>query len=254
VSKPRVVGIIQARVSSTRLPGKVLLDIDGESMLMRVFTRARRAKRLDELVVATSVDVDDEPIVRICEERGVPYSRGSAMDVLDRFKKAAREYRAEIVVRLTADCPVIDPDLIDQTVDAFLVSNPQADLAVNRLPWDRTFPIGLDTEVCASSTLEIAWREADEPHQREHVMPFFYENTERFHILHVQNEKDYGQLRWTVDTADDLTFIREIYARFSGRDDFTWREVLALLEKEPELAEINAHVQHKSHLDIDCND
>lgn len=250
MSKQRVVGIIQARMSSNRLPGKVLLDIGGEPMLMRVFTRARRAKRLDEVVIATSMDIEDEPIVRICEERDVPYSRGSAMDVLDRFKNAAREHGAEIVVRLTADCPVIDPDLIDQTVDAFLVSDPPADLAVNRLPWERTFPIGLDTEVCASSTLEIAWREADKSHQREHVMPFFYENPERFHILHVQNKKDYGRLRWTVDTADDLTFIREIYARFGGRDDFTWGDVLALLEKEPELVEINAHVQHKSHLDV----
>ena len=250
MSKKRVVGIIQARMSSNRLPGKVLLDIGGEPMLMRVFTRARRAKRLDEVVIATSMDIEDEPIVRICKERDVPYSRGSAMDVLDRFKNAAREHGAEIVVRLTADCPVIDPDLIDQTVDAFLVSDPPADLAVNRLPWERTFPIGLDTEVCASSTLEIAWREADKLHQREHVMPFFYENPERFHILHVQNKKDYGRLRWTVDTADDLTFIREIYARFGGRDDFTWGDVLALLEKEPELVEINAHVQHKSHLDV----
>lgn len=250
MNKPRVVGIIQARMSSNRLPGKVLLDIAGEPMLMRVFTRARRAKRLDEVVIATSVDVEDEPIVRLCEERGAPYSRGSAMDVLDRFKNAARGYKAEIVVRLTADCPVIDPDLIDQTVDAYLASDPPADLAVNRLPWDRTFPIGLDTEVCASSTLEIAWREADKSHQREHVMPFFYENPERFHILHVRNDQDYGQLRWTVDNAEDLTFIREIYDRFEGRDDFTWGDVLALLEKEPELAEINAHVQHKSHLDV----
>ena len=249
MNTPRVVGIIQARMSSNRLPGKVLLDIGGDPMIMRVYTRARRAKRLDEVIIATSVDVEDVPIVRLCEEMGIPYSRGNALDVLDRFKSAAREYGAEIVVRLTADCPLIDPDLIDQTVDAFLVSDPPADFATNRLPWDRTFPVGLDTEVCARSTLEIAWREADEPHQREHVMPFFYENPERFHLLHVRNDKDYGQLRWTVDTAEDLAFIREVYTRFDGRDDFTWREVLALLEKEPELAEINAHVQHKSHLD-----
>ncbi len=250
MTKSRIVGIIQARMSSNRLPGKVLLDIAGEPMLMRVFTRAKRAKCLDEVVIATSVNVEDEPIIRLCEERGVTYSRGSAMDVLDRFKNAAREYKAEIVVRLTADCPLIDPDLIDQTVDAFLASDPPADLAVNRLPWDRTFPIGLDTEVCASSTLEIAWREADETHQREHVMPFFYENPERFCILHVRNDENYGHFRWTVDTAEDLTFIHEIYARFDGRDDFTWGEVLALLEKEPELANINAHIQHKSHLDV----
>ncbi|MCJ7824150.1 MAG: NTP transferase domain-containing protein, partial [Anaerolineales bacterium] len=194
----------------------------GEPMLMRVYTRARRAKRLDEVVIATSVDVEDEPIVRLCEERGVPYSRGSAKDVLDRFMNAAREHNAEVIVRLTADCPVIDPELIDQTVDALLMSDPLADFATNRLPWDRTFPIGLDIEVCSTSALEIAWLEADELHQREHVMPFLYEKHDRFRILHVRNDKDYGQMRWTVDTAEDLTFIREVYARFDGRDDFTW--------------------------------
>ena len=141
MNTPRVVGIIQARMSSNRLPGKVLLDIAGEPMLMRVYTRARRAKRLDEVVIATSVDVEDVPIVRLCEEMGIPYSRGSAVDVLNRFKNAAREHGAEIVVRLTADCPLIDPDLIDQTVDAFLASDTPADFAANRLPWDRTFPI-----------------------------------------------------------------------------------------------------------------
>jgi spore coat polysaccharide biosynthesis protein SpsF len=237
-------------MASTRLPGKVLTDIAGQPMLARVVMRARRSKRIDQLLVATSIEPDDDPIVELCEQMEVDYSRGSALDVLDRCFQAAREFEARTVVRLTADCPLIDPEVIDQTVDAFFAAEPAVDFAANRFPWARTFPIGLDVEVCTMEALETAWCEADEQHQREHVMPFLYENPDRFRILHVRNDEDYGHMRWTVDTVDDLAFIREIYKRFPNRNDFTWREILGILEKEPELAQINAHVQHKSHLDV----
>lgn len=249
-SRDGIVAIVQARMASTRLPGKVLADIDGEPMLSRVVVRARRSKHLDRLIVATSVEPEDDPITELCAELGFEYSRGSAMDVLDRCFQAAREFEAQTVVRLTADCPLIDPGVIDQTIEAFFAVETGADFATNRLPWERTFPIGLDTEICTMEALEIAWQEAEEQHQREHVMPFLYENPDRFRILHVQNEVDYGHLRWTVDTADDLAFVREIYKRFHGRDDFSWLEILELLEKEPALTKLNAHVQHKSHLDV----
>ena len=249
-SRDGIVAIVQARMASTRLPGKVLDDIAGQPMLARVVVRARRSKLIDRLVVATSIDAKDDPIVELCERMEFDYSRGSALDVLDRCFQAAREFEAHTVVRLTADCPLIDADVIDQTIDAFFAAEPPADFAANRLPWDRTFPIGLDVEVCTMEALETAWREADEQHQREHVMPFLYEKPDRFRILHVQNDEDYSHMRWTVDAADDLAFVREIYKRFPSRDDFSWREILELLEKEPELAQINVHVQHKSHLDV----
>ena len=245
-----IVAIVQARMASTRLPGKVLADIAGQPMLARVVMRARRSKRIDRLVVATSTESQDDPIVALCEQMEFEYSRGSALDVLDRCCQAAKDFGARTVVRLTADCPLIDPDVIDQTIKEFFAAEPPADFAANRFPWGRTFPIGLDVEVCTMKALETARREADEQHQREHVMPFLYENPDRFHILHVRNDEDYGHLRWTVDTVDDLDFIREIYKRFPNRDDFSWREIVELLEKEPELAQINAHVQHKSHLDV----
>jgi spore coat polysaccharide biosynthesis protein SpsF len=249
-SKDGIVAIVQARMASTRLPGKVITDIAGQPMLARVVVRARRSKRIDRLVVATSIEPKDDPIVELCEQMEFEYSRGSALDVLDRCFQAAREFEAHTVVRLTADCPLIDPDVIDQTIEAFFAAEPPADFAANRFSWERTFPIGLDVEVCTMEALETAWREADEQHQREHVMPFLYEKPDRFHILHVRNDEDYGHMRWTVDTDDDLAFVREIYKRFRSRDDFNWREILELLEKEPELAQINAHVQHKSHLDV----
>jgi spore coat polysaccharide biosynthesis protein SpsF len=247
----KVVAIVQARMASTRLPGKVLAAIEGEPMLVRVVERAQRATTIDELVIATSIEREDEQIAILCLERGYACYRGSSLDVLDRVYQAAREYQAQIVVRLTGDCPLIDPDLIDQTVTAFLEADPPVDFAANRLPNDKTFPVGTDTEVCTLSALERAWREADELHQREHVMPFLYEHPERFRTLMVRAEQDYSPYRWTVDTAEDLKLARKVYAMFGGRDDFSWLDVIDLYEREPSLAGINAAVQHKTQFDLD---
>lgn len=271
----KVVAIIQARMSASRLPGKVLLDIGGEPMLVRVVERTCRAQTVDEVVVATSSDESDDPIEELCRERSYKYYRGNLRDVLDRYYQAAKIYSAQVVVRITADCPVIDPLVIDQTVAAFFgdgsslltraesnkdrerfsgLSNvPAWDFATNRLPppWHRTFPIGLDTEVCTFFALEKAWRKADQPHQREHVMPYLYEHKKLFRILLVNHDPDCGHLRWTVDTPQDLELLRKIYSRFKGRDDFSWLEVLNLFDREPQLALINSKVKHKMVTDID---
>ena len=243
----RCVAIVQARMGSRRLPGKVLADILGRPMLERVLTRLGRAQSTDELVVATSRGPDDDPIIALCQRLGVPCTRGSAQDVLDRIHQAAAEHQAETIVRITADCPLIDPELVDETVRAFQQAAPAVDFACNRLPWDRTYPIGTDTEVCSREALDVAWREALLPNQREHVMPYFYENPERFRLLHVRSsDSSLGEMRWTVDESEDLAFVREIYGRF-GSDDFTWRDVVDLLRREPALARINVAVPHKSH-------
>lgn len=258
--KPRIIAIIQARMSSTRLPGKVLHEIAGEPMLARVIERAKRAKLVDEVVLATTTDPSDNPVAEFCAERGYNITRGSLNDVLDRYYQAAKEYKAEIVVRITADCPVLDPDVVDETILAQREGS--FDFVANRLPppMGRTFPIGLDTEVCTFAALEKTWQEAKEKHQREHVMPFLYEgislqpatlnlatgiSPRGFKIALVNHQPDHGSLRWTVDTPEDLAFIREIFARFEN-DDFSWKDILALLEKEPELARINADVHHKT--------
>jgi spore coat polysaccharide biosynthesis protein SpsF len=244
---PKTVAIVQARMASSRLPGKVLLDIGGEPMLRRVVERARRAASISMTIVATTTDASDNPVQAFCLERGYPCCRGSAFDVLDRYYQAARLFQADIIVRITADCPLIDPALIDQAVGAFI--NDGCDFAANRLPppWGRTYPIGLDIEVCSFAGLALAWREATLPHQREHVMPFFYEQPERFRILLINHPVDYGALRWTVDTADDLELLRQIFAHFENRDDFSWLDVLDLVQHQPELAQINARVQHKDY-------
>jgi len=255
----RTIAIIQARRAASRLPGKVLLDIGGAPMLARVVERTRRARTLSGAVVATTLDPGDDAIEALCQQRGYHCYRGSAFDVLDRYYQAASAFQADVVVRITADCPVIDPRVIDEVVTRFLSpvegggQSQHWDFAANRLPppWGRTYPIGLDTEVCTYDGLKTAWEEATLPHQREHVMPFFYEQPERFRILLVNYREDLGKLRWTVDTPEDLELLRQIYARFDGRDDFSWLEVLALFEREPELARLNATVPHKHYRQVD---
>lgn len=247
IPAPQTIAVIQARSGSRRLPGKVLIDIAGQPMLARVVARARRAETLDRVVVATTTDPDDDPVARLCAERGYPCYRGSTHDVLDRYYQAAHAFGAGVIVRLTGDCPLIDPDLIDRTVRAFQASG--VDFAANRLPppWERTYPIGLDVEVCSLAALTRAWEEATAPHQREHVMPYLYEEPGRFRVLTIEHDCDLGNLRWAVDTREDLHLVREIYRHFDGSSDFSWQAVLALIEANPALAAINAGVSHKDY-------
>jgi glutamate-1-semialdehyde 2,1-aminomutase len=225
------VAILQARMASTRLPGKVLSDVAGRPMFSCAVDRVRSAKRIDRLVVATSTNPADDALVRCCQQRGYDCFRGSEQDVLDRFYRAAKQFGATIVVRLTADCPLIDPDIIDQVIAAYLAGG--VDYASNTLQY--TYPDGLDAEVFSFAALERAWREAKKPSEREHVTPYI-KTSPKFRILNVANDVDLGPTpRWTVDEPADLEFIRAIYARFGGRLDFRWREVWDLLQNDPAL-------------------
>jgi spore coat polysaccharide biosynthesis protein SpsF len=240
----QTVAIVQGRMTSSRLPGKILMDIGGEAMLTRVVSRARRSRSIDQVVVATTNDPTDDAVETLCNSKGIPIYRGSLFDVLDRFYQTALLFNANTVIRITADCPMIDPGEIDHVVSEF--NEHKVDFAANRLPppWKRTYPIGLDTEVCKFEVLEHAWREAKDPHQREHVMPYIYEKKGRFKVLVIDCPEDYGNMRWTVDTPQDLEVARLIYKYFLNRDDFSWLEVLELYERQPELAEMNDNVHH----------
>jgi spore coat polysaccharide biosynthesis protein SpsF len=250
---PRVVTIIQARMSSSRLPGKVLKDIAGKPMLAWVVERSRLSKMVDEVVVVTSTDPSDDPVELSCVERGYEVYRGDLYDVLDRYYRAARLYHADVIIRLTGDCPLIDPGVIDHTLEEFFKSG--VDFAANRLPppWKRTYPIGLDTEICTFVALQRAWKEAKETYQREHVMPYFYDKQGRFRVLLVNHDPDYGSMRWTVDTPEDLELVRRIVEHFQPREDFTWLEVLELFKRQPELATINQSVKPKMTQEVDQN-
>ena len=249
MDKPRIVAIIQARMNSSRLPGKVLREISGKPMLMHVINRAQRASAVDDIMVATTTDESDNAIESLCVQHGVQVYRGSQFDVLDRYYQAALLSNAEVIIRITADCPLIDPEEIDRTVDAFF--NSGVDFAANRLPWGRNVPIGFDTEVCTFEVLQRAWQEADKPYEREHVMPYLYDEPDRFKVLLVRREPDFGHYRWTVDTAEDLVFIQKVFDAFGGRDDMTYQEILEMIHAHPEFKEINAGVVHKTFQDVD---
>lgn len=238
----RTVAIVQARMGSTRLPGKVLKDLGGETVLARVVGRLRRATRVDEIVVATTDSAADDAIVRECHRLKVSSFRGSENDVLDRYYRAAQVCAARTVVRITSDCPVIDPQLVDETVRVF--QQQRGDYASNAFP--RTYPRGLDAEVFTAAALEQAWRDAHEPYEQEHVTPYFYEHPELFRVVSLRGEIDCSQYRWTLDTAEDLELLRAIYARFRNQDDFSWSEVIQLMECEPELTELNSRVVQKA--------
>jgi len=243
VNRPpgKVVAIIQARMGSTRLPGKVLSDLHGRTMLARVVRRVGRARNIQQVLVAATEGQVDEPIVAECRSLGVPCFRGSEDDVLDRYHAAAAASGADVVVRITSDCPLIDPDVTDQVVAAFLHSD--AHYASNTL--QRTWPQGLDTEAFHAAALNVAWREARQPYERAHVTPCFYQHPERFRLLSVTGPEDHSQGRWTVDTAEDLDFARTVYERLDRDDAFSWRYVLELLAREPAIAALNRHVRQK---------
>ena len=229
-------------MGSTRLPGKVLMNLCGETVLARVVQRLRRATLIDCTVVATTNRPSDDVIVRECNSLQVACLRGSETDVLDRYWQAAQWFGAEVIVRVTSDCPLIAPELADETIRAFL--RQPFDYASNAL--ERTYPRGLDTEVFPIAALERAWREANKSYEREHVTPYIYEHPELFRLLSIRAERDYSAYRWTLDTPEDMQLMQAIYARFADRDNFGWREILALMEREPELATLNSLVQQKA--------
>lgn len=235
----RVVAIVQARMGSSRLPGKVLLDLAGRPMLARVVTRTARAVRVDEVVVATSVEPRDQPIAEACARFGWRCFRGSEQDVLDRYYQAAVWAGADVVVRITSDCPFIDPAIVDRALEIF-GNGRGLDYVSNTLP-PRTFPRGLDVEVLSRDALAVAWREDTNPAWREHVTPFIYRHPNRFTLQALRHVEDLSRLRWTVDTVEDLALVRHLYDHF-GSDTFDWTDVLAVVRAHPEWSALNQHV------------
>lgn len=235
-----IVAVLQARVSSSRLPGKVLKPILGVPMLARQIERIKRASRIDRLVVATSAEPADTGIASLCEAISTPCHRGSLNDVLDRCHEAVVPYRPNYVVRLTGDCPLADWTVIDQTIQFCLAGD--FDYASNTLR--PTWPDGLDVEVARFRALEEAWREAELPSEREHVTPFIHKRPDRFRLGSLEQEPDLSSLRWTVDEPADFSFVSAVYeALYPDNVAFTTQDILDFLKTRPDLQDLNSTLE-----------
>ncbi len=232
----KTVVIIQARMGSTRLPGKVLADVAGYPLLYHVLNRARQIAEIDEVMVATTTLPADEQLLGFARRWGAPAYAGSCDDVLDRYYQAGRQTGADTIVRVTADCPLLDPEVAGSVLARFRQGD--LDYASNTHP--PTFPDGLDTEVCSFETLRRAWCEGQLKSEREHVMPYIWKHPELFRLGNVTHSPDLSALRWTVDEPEDLEFVRRVFQYMRCTPSFGMPQVLDLLQAHPELGQVNA--------------
>jgi spore coat polysaccharide biosynthesis protein SpsF (cytidylyltransferase family) len=240
----KIVGIIQARMGSTRLPGKMLLSLGGKLVIEHVFNRARTAKKLNQVVLATTVSPADDLLADWAEKNSIPYFRGSESHVLERYYECAKLFEADVIVRLTGDCPLLDPQVIDDVVDAYLSGDGKYEYVSNIHP--PTFPDGLDTEVFSFSALEKAWQEATLLSEREHVTPYIWKHPEIFPASNVSCTVDgksinLSEERWTLDTPSDFNFLNAVVKHLEsseGKLDFF--SIFNLINANPKWREINA--------------
>ncbi len=233
----KVVAIIQARMGSTRLSGKVLKEIVGKPLLWHLINRLRKSKSLQEIVIATTSSESDKKIIEFCKLNAINHFEGSENDVLDRYYQAAKKFGADSVVRITADCPVIDPQIVDEVINEYK----KGGYDVCGLSGE--FPDGLDVEIFSFKTLEDTWKNAKLPSEREHVSPYMWNHPEKFRLGKYVKFKNLGHYRWTVDEERDLRFIREIFSRLYKPDEiFLTDDILNLIEREPELLKINTGI------------
>ncbi len=236
--------IIQARMGSSRLSGKVLKDLCGKSVLDHVLERVKQISLADEIIIATTVQKQDDKIEEECKRLGVKYFRGSEDDVLSRYYFAAKENNLDVVVRITSDCPLIDPKITNEVIKTFLSNNFDVVANVGAELDKRTFPRGFDTEVFSFNALEEAFNNAKEKYQREHVTPFIYENAKEIHYY--LNDIDYSKYRLTLDTEEDFELISKIYNKlYKGEHNFYLDEILKVFEEDESLIEINKHIEQK---------
>lgn len=238
MSKPHIVVFVQARMGSARLPGKVLKEVLGRPILLHQIDRIKRAKLPSDVVVITTERSTDDAIAALCETHSIPYFRGNETDLLDRHYQAAKKFGADFVAKIGADCPLTDPAIIDEVLGLWKNHPNTYDYVSNYHP--PTFPDGLDVEGSPLSILEIAWREAKKPHEREHTFPFIWDQPGRFRIGNIKNPRGdmFMTHRFTLDYPEDWEFVERIYTEF-GHGEFSFDDVLDLLKRKPEIAKLN---------------
>jgi spore coat polysaccharide biosynthesis protein SpsF len=235
---------VQARMGASRLPGKPLMEVEGKPLLAYLVERLQRVKNADKVIVATTEQPQDDAIASAAQKLGAEVFRGSERDVLDRYARAAETFQADVIVRVTGDCPLIDPAIIDQAIEYFIHHYPKVQYVSNTL--ERTYPRGMDVEVFSRNALDAADREGHAPEEREHVTVFIYRHSDRFPTATIKLPENLSQYRWTVDTPEDFylvqTLLREIVPQ---KENFTLKDLVELINLHPEWNEINAHVQQK---------
>ena len=240
----RVVIVVQARMTSKRLPGKVMRLVDGRPLMGYLIERLSRVELADDIVIATTTNAEDDPIVEFCEEKGVRYYRGSEHDVLARYYEAAQICHADVIVRVTSDCPLIDPAVIDQALSKYIHHYPRFEFLSNTI--QRTYPRGMDVEIFSWESLEQAYHKATEEEEREHVTLYIYQNLKEEKIGMLQYPKNESSYRWTVDTQEDFELIATLLHELHKTDPhFTLEAALALMERHPEWMYINSNIKQK---------
>lgn len=242
-SRPKVLGILQARMGSSRLPGKVLANVLDQPLLAIMIGRVREARGLDGLVLATSYLRQDDPLADLAAHLGVPCFRGAEDDCLDRYYRVAELFDPDHIVRLTGDCPLLDAAFLGWVINEYVSADPPYDYVDSSV--SKSFPIGIAVEVFSRAALVAAWAEDDDMRTREHVTPFIYKHPERFGVHHLVSQRDLSGLRLTVDTAEDLALVRLVF-EFFGHTRFSWEDAVAVLHEHPEWTRLNRHVQQKT--------
>lgn len=238
-----IAAIIQARISSTRLPNKVFKQLCGNPLIWHVINRIKHSKKINKIILATTQNEKDDVLVEWAVKNGIEFFRGSENDVLGRYYQAARQYKVDTIVRITADDPFKDHNIIDQVIDLF--EEKSLDFAYNNNP--PSFPEGLDTEVFSYNALEKAFNNAVDPFEREHVTQYFYRNTSLFSQACLKNPVDLSNLRWTIDTQQDWDMAEIIYNKlYPIKPNFSMFDILELLNSEPYISEINSKVQRSA--------
>ena len=237
-----IVAITQARVGSTRLPKKVLKVINGKTLLDYQLDSLKKSRYIKEVIVATTVESSDEEIIQLCKKRNQKYFRGPENNVLERYYLASKEFEADIIIRITSDCPVIDIEIIDTVIEKFIKH--KVDYASNTL--ERTYPRGMDVEVFTMNALETSYKNAREQREIEHVTPYIYFNPETFKLLSIKSDQDYSQYRWTVDTEEDFELVKRLIMELHRQSkEINLENLLQIMDENEEWYLINAHIEQK---------
>ena len=242
-----IVAVVQARMDSSRLPGKVMKEMVGKPVLWHIVDRLTHAKLVDQIIIACSNKEDNEPIVKFAAENGIECYAGSETDLLERHFQAVKKFNPDAIVRITADCPLVDPVIVDRVIKYYLDGN-QLDYVSNTHP--PTYPDGLDAEIFSFRALVRAWEEVKDPFWREWITANFFEHPEKYRLGNVELDEDLSYMRWTVDYEDDLKFVTEVYERLYQPDRvFLMEDILDLLKKNPELMKINkGHIAEEAYI------